>query len=271
VRAVNLIPGDQRRGGGTPGRSGSAAHVVLGALAVLLVGVVVYVLSANQVTSRKAEVAKTNTEAASLEQQAAALRPYKDFATLSQTRVQTVASLAASRFDWERALRELARALPGDVWLTSLSGTVSPGVSIESAGSGGSTGSLRSALQVPAIEIVGCTESQARVSSVMSRLRTMKGVQRVSLGLSEKSESAGGGGAAGAAAAGGQSGGASNDCRNGSGRFPQFELVVFFKAPAGATAAPGQGATPPQGGAPQGAAPQGGQAVSQPASTGAGK
>jgi Tfp pilus assembly protein PilN len=270
VRAVNLIPGDQRRGGGTPGRSGSAAHVALGALAVLLVGVVVYVLSANQVTSRKAEVAKTNTEAASLEQQAAALRPYKDFATLSQTRVQTVASLAASRFDWERALRELARALPGDVWLTSLSGTVAPGVSIESAGSGGSTGSLRSALQVPAIEIVGCTESQARVSSVMSRLRTMKGVQRVSLGLSEKSESTGGGGAAGGTA-GGQSGGASNDCRNGSSRFPQFELVVFFKAPAGATATPGQGATPPPGGAPQGPAPQGGQAVSQPASTGAGK
>jgi Tfp pilus assembly protein PilN len=269
VRAVNLIPGDQRRGGGTPGRSGSAAHVVLGVLAALLVAVVVYVLSANQVTSRKAEVAKANTEAASLEQQAAALRPYKDFATLSQTRVQTVASLAASRFDWERALRELARALPGDVWLTSLSGTVAPGVSIESAGSGGSTGSLRSALQVPAIEIVGCTESQARVSSVMSRLRTMKGVQRVSLGLSEKSESTGGGGAAGAA--GGQSGGASNDCRNGSSRFPQFELVVFFKAPAGATATPGQGATPPPGGAPQGPAPQGGQAVSQPASTGAGK
>jgi Tfp pilus assembly protein PilN len=267
VRAVNLIPGDQRRGGGTPGRSGSAAHVVLGVLAVLLAAMVVYVVSANQVTSRKGELTKANTEAANLEQQAAALRPYKEFATLSQTRVQTVASLAASRFDWERALRELARAMPGDVWLTSLSGTVAPGVSIESAGSGASTGSLRSALQVPAIEVVGCTESHSRVSSVMSRLRTMKGVQRVSLGSSEKSESSGGAGSA----AGAVTGGSSSDCRNGSRRFPQFELVVFFKAPAAATGAPGQGATPPQGGAPQGAPPQGGQAVSQPAATGAGQ
>ena len=131
MRAVNLIPSDQRRGGGGGGgsSSGSAVYFVLGALGVLVIAMAAYVLTGNQVTSRKADVAKANQEATTLEQQAATLKPYAQFATLSQSRLQTVASLADSRFDWERAMRDLARALPGDVWLTSLVGTVAPGVS----------------------------------------------------------------------------------------------------------------------------------------------
>jgi Tfp pilus assembly protein PilN len=257
VRAVNLIPRDQRRGGGggPGGRTGSAVYIVLGALGALVLAMSVYVLTGNQVSSRKGEVAKTNQEAATLEQQAAALKPYIQFATLSKSRLETVTALADSRFNWERTMRDLARALPGDVWLTSLVGTVAPGVTLEGGG-GGSTGSLRSAVQMPAIELVGCTESQSSVSRVMARLRTMRGVQRVSLASSEKAEGTGGGGG----------GGSTADCRNGSSRFPQFELVIFFDAPKSMQATPGQGAT-----APQGAAPPANQPVSQPTSNGGGK
>jgi Tfp pilus assembly protein PilN len=257
VRAVNLIPRDQRRGGGggPGGRTGSAVYIVLGALGAVVLAMAVYVLTGNQVNSRKGEVAKVNQEATALEQQAAALKPYTQFATLSESRLQTVKSLADSRFNWERAMRDLARALPGDVWLTSLVGTVAPGVTLEGGG-GGSTGSLRSAVKMPAIEIVGCTESQSSVSRVMARLRTMRGVQRVSLAASEKAEGTAGGGG----------GGASADCRNGSSRFPQFQLVVFFDAPKSLEATPAQGAP-----APQGAAAPANQPVSQPTSNGAGQ
>jgi Tfp pilus assembly protein PilN len=258
VRAVNLVPGDQRRGGGggAAGRTGSAVYIVLGALGVLVVAMAVYVLTGNQVNSRQAEVAKTTQEATTLEQQAAALKPYTEFATLSETRLQTVASLADSRFDWERAMRDLARALPGNVWLTSLVGTVKPGVTVE-GGASGATGSLRSAVQAPAIEMVGCTDSQSSVSRVMARLRTIRGVQRVSLASSEKAE-----GAAGPGGGGGNSG----DCRNGNGHFPQFELVIFFDAPKSAQVTPPQDATQPQG-----AAAQANQPVSQPTSNGGGQ
>jgi Tfp pilus assembly protein PilN len=257
VRAVNLIPRDQRRGGGggPGGRTGSAVYIVLGALGAVVLAMAVYVLTGNQVNSRKGEVAKVNQEATALEQQAAALKPYTQFASLSESRLKTVTSLADSRFNWERAMRDLARALPGDVWLTSLVGTVAPGVTLEGGGGGSSTGSLRSAVQAPAIEILGCTESQSSVSRVMARLRTMRGVQRVSLAASEKAEGTAGGGG----------GGASADCRNGSSRFPQFELVVFFDAPKSAQATPGQGATPPQG-----AAAPANQPVSEPTSNGGG-
>ena len=240
MRAVNLIPRDQRRGGGggSGGRTGSAVYIVLGALGALVLATAVYTLTGNQVNSRKGEVAKASQEAATLEQQAAALKPYTQFATLSESRVQTVTSLADSRFNWERAMRDLARALPGDVWLTSLIGTVAPGVTLEGGG-GGSTGSLRSAVKSPAIEMVGCTDSQSSVSRVMARLRIMRGVQRVSLASSEKAE--------GAAGPGGGGGVNATDCRNGSSHFPQFQLVVFFDAPKSAQAAPGQAGTAPQG------------------------
>ena len=240
MRAVNLIPSDQRRGGGggSGGRTGSAVYIVLGALGALVLATAVYTLTGNQVNSRKGEVAKVSQEATTLEQQASALKPYTQFASLSESRLQTVSSLADSRFNWERAMRDLARALPGDVWLTSLIGTVAPGVTLEGGG-GGSTGSLRSAVKAPAIEIVGCTDSQSSVSRVMARLRTMRGVQRVSLASSEKAEGAGG--------PGGGGGGSATDCRNGSSHFPQFQIVVFFDAPKSFQAAPGQAGTAPQG------------------------
>ncbi len=236
MRAVNLIPRDQRRGGGggSGGRTGSAVYIVLGALGALVLATAVYTLTGNQVNSRKGQVAEVSQEATTLEQQAAALKPYTQFATLSKSRLETVTSLADSRFNWERAMRDLARALPSDVWLTSLIGTVAPGVTLEGGG-GGSTGSLRSAVKSPAIEMVGCTESQSSVSRVMARLRTMRGVQRVSLASSEKAEGAGGGGSN------------ATDCRNGNSHFPQFQLVVFFDAPKSAQATPGEAGTAPQG------------------------
>ena len=245
MRAVNLLPSDQRRGASAPGRSGIAVYVLLGALGALVVAVGAYVMATNQVNSNRADLAKAEQEAVSLERQAAIYKPYEDFAKLSQARVETVAQLADSRFDWEQVMRELARALPGDVWLTSLVGTVAPGVTID-GGSSSNTGSLRSALPSPAVELVGCTESQAAVSRVMARLRTINSVQRVSLASSEKSETTSVAGSAGG-------GGSSGDCRYGSAHFPQFQLVVFFEPPKGAL---GGDAT-----APGAAAPAQGQAA----------
>src|SRR5439155_76832 len=91
-------------------------------------------------------------------------------------------------------------------------------------------------LGVLAVELVGCTSSQSEVSRVMARLRLLHGVIRVSLASSEKADSGGstGGGASAAAS--------SSDCRNGSGRFPEFQVVVFFEGPASAVAATAPGA-----------------------------
>lgn len=251
MRAVNLIPAGERRGGGgrAGGRSGGGAYVVLAVLAVLVAVLGAYTMAGKQISEREAELAQVEGAAAAVEARAAALAPYTQFAELSRSRLETITQLADSRFDWSHALRELARVVPGDVDLLSVTGTVAPGVGVEgSSGSG-----LRAALPVPALEMVGCARSQSEVARLLARLRAVDGVQRVTLSSSEKADAGGGGEA---------------ECRTTAGR-PQFSVIVFFEALAGAVpSAPGtppaEGAAPPTGEQP---APQGDTAAPAPVPT----
>ncbi|HEY4098713.1 MAG TPA: PilN domain-containing protein [Baekduia sp.] len=233
MRAVNLIPAEQQRGaGGTAGRSGGGAYFLIGGLALVVAMAGLFVHTNKSVSDKKAEVARVSQEATAAEAKAAALQSYTKFASVRAKRVDTVSQLAASRFDWAHSLREVARVLPTNAWLTSLTGTTSPTVSV-GGGAGGGGGGLRAAMEVPAIEIAGCTTSQASVAKMMARLRLIDGVQRVSLEDSTKNASAagaggGGGGGGGGAASGAATGG---DCRGASSHFPLFNIVVFYDAP----------------------------------------
>jgi Tfp pilus assembly protein PilN len=219
MRAVNLIPTDQQRGaGGAAGRSGGGAYILLGALALLVVMAGAYVLAGKKVDDKRAEVARVTQEATAAEAKAQSLTSFTKFSALRVKRVDTVTQLAASRFDWSQALREVARVLPANAWLTTMNGSTSPSA-------GGGSG-LRAALQVPAIEITGCTTSQASVAKMMARMRLIDGVQQVSLSSSDK-------GADTTAPAGG---GATGDCRNGHSHFPMFSIVVFYNATSGVPA-----------------------------------
>ena len=217
MKAVNLIPNELRgAGSGAPGRTGGAVYVALGALAVVLVLVTAWGLAARSVTTKRSELNKVTAEAVNAEQRAGELEPYQRFADLRKKRAETVASLSRTRFNWPYALREVSRVLPGDVWLSSLQGTVAPGVPLEDA-AGGTTTQLRGALSVPAIEITGCSHTQSTVAKYLASLRQIDGVTRVALGASEKTDSQGGGG------------GGDSDCRQGNPRIPRFEVVVFFE------------------------------------------
>jgi Tfp pilus assembly protein PilN len=277
VRAVNLIPPEQRRGGGagSAGRTGGAVYVLLGGLGIVLVALAAWVLTSNSISDNKAQLAKVNQEANVATAQAAALRPFRDFAQMRVDRVRTVQSLARSRFDWQRAFTDLARVIPSDVWLTTMVATVKPGVNFGGSGGGapdsGDTGQLRGDLPVPAIELVGCTLNQAEVAQVLTRLRLISGVQRVSLASSSKSDSvATGSASSGDSGGGGAGGGGSDDCRHGSAKFPKFSLVIFFNAPPASTLPGATGATGGTGGTPPsaGTAPKtAGQAGARAAST----
>ena len=226
MRAINLIPAEQQRGaGGTAGRSGGGAYFLIGGLTLLVEMAAAFVLVGKSVSDKKAEVARVSQEATAAEAKAQALQSYTKFAGVRAKRVDTVSLLAASRFDWAHSVREVARVLPTNAWLTALTGTTSPTVNV----SGGAGGSLRGAMDVPAIQIQGCTTSQASVAKMMARLRLIDGVQRVSLEDSTKNMSSSGDSGSGAVASGA---GGSSDCRGGSSHFPLFNIVVFYDAPA---------------------------------------
>lgn len=230
MRAVNLLTPELRsaqKGSGAPRPSametsgGIGAFALLGALALCVAAVAGYVLAGNVVKERQATLAAVSTENDDTVKRAAALKPYADFQTLAQDRVSTVHALASARFDWEQSLRDMSRALPKNVYLSSMTGSVTTG------GAGGS--GIRSAITSPAIELVGCTRSQPAVATLMSRLRNVQGVTRVSLAKSEKAD-----------AAGGTAGATTGPC--GKGSPPSFELVVFFeKATVGADLATATG------------------------------
>ena len=190
MRPVNLIPAEERPGGRRPMRGGPLAYIVVGALAAAAIGVAVLVVTSNQISDSKAEIAKLEGEKAAVEARAQALDAYTQFHSLREQRIATVTSLADSRFDWQRVMRELALVLPGDVWLTNLTGTASPGVSVNGAASV----ALRSTIPGPALELIGCASSQDAVAGFVQALKQIDGVTRVGVQFSKLGESGGGSG-----------------------------------------------------------------------------
>jgi Tfp pilus assembly protein PilN len=229
MRPVNLIPADQRRGPHAPLRTGPIAYILVGALFLVLAGVAALVLTQNEISDRKAEVTQLRREDAAVSARAQHLAAYTQFRALREQRVETVRSLADSRFDWERVMRELSLVLPTDVWLTSLNASAAADVGVggESGGSGGEGGaSLRGAVAGPALELSGCASGQDGVAGFVTALKDIDGVTRVGVQSSALPDV---GSAAGATSGGGEGGGESTDCRT-RGFIALFKLVVAFDA-----------------------------------------
>lgn len=219
MRAVNLIPEDQRPGGGagTAGRSGGAAYVLLGGLALLVLFTALWAMAGRGMAAKRTEATQLRQQTASIEQRTAGLGGLRADDVAARTRIDSVRGLAQARFDWGQTLDDISRVLPRNVWLSTLTGTVNPSVA-----AGGGASSLRSALPVPAVELAGCTTSQDQVARLMARLETVPGVQRVSLSDTAKGQSGAG------------TGGGSGDCRGTHANYPAFSMVLFFAAQPGA-------------------------------------
>jgi Tfp pilus assembly protein PilN len=215
MRPVNLIPEDQRRGPSADRKGSPLAYVVVGALIILLAGVTALVLTTNQISSDKEEVAKLERENSAAEAKVARLAAYTQLRSVSKNRVETVSSLADSRFDWERVLREMALVIPGDVFLINLTGTVKPAVTVEN----GATIAIRASVPGPALSIIGCAPNQDAVAGFISSLKDLDGVTRVGLQSSEPSDTGGEGAETDSA------GSSSSSCEPG---LKKFEVVVAY-------------------------------------------
>jgi Tfp pilus assembly protein PilN len=230
MKAVNLVPGDARRAGISVRPSVGPGLGVLVLLAVALAFVTLYVVTTNSISDRKAKLAQVQSQIAQQQAIAARLTSYATFAKLAQKRSDDIRQVATSRFDWHAALANIARVFPAQTSLSTLFGSASSTASISGASGssiGGSAATLRNSSPGPAVEMSGCTKTQEDVANLMSRLRVVPGVNRVTLGDSVKNEGTGGDTTTGASC--------------GSG--PTFDLVVFFDAPPGSVPAAGAAGT----------------------------
>jgi Tfp pilus assembly protein PilN len=181
MRPINLIPEDDRRGSAAGKRSGPLAYIVVGALVILLAGVALLVSANNEISSTKAEIVELQADNAAAEEKAEKLTAYTQLRDVHNQRVATVTSLADSRFDWERVMRELALILPSDIQLTNLTGTAGPEVSVNGAASV----ALRTSAPGPALEMTGCANGQEGVAGFVTALKDIDGVTRVGMQFSK--------------------------------------------------------------------------------------
>jgi Tfp pilus assembly protein PilN len=212
MRAVNLIPAEQRRGAsGAYGRSDGAAFVVLGLLAGLVLLAGVYALSHSQVSDRRAQAARLSAQASAAQAQAASLSAYVSFLSLRDQRVSTVRQLAGTRFDWAHTFHELGRVLPYDVSLSNVKGSMTaataaaaaaPSAAATAPATGATAGAAAPAApaasvtsatppgSAPSLDVTGCTVSQSEVAFTLTRLRLMDGVSSVTLHSAAEASSA---------------------------------------------------------------------------------
>lgn len=221
MRPVNLLPARHRpRSGGGDSRS---AYVALGALALLVVAVFGYVITANKVSSRNAEITEARQQIATAQAQSSTLREFGSFAAVKQARLSAVRSLATGRLDWERLFRELAHVLPAGVWLTDFDGRGAPADSSEGT-SDASDG--------PQLLLKGCADNHRKVADVMVRLRELHLAEDVELTNT----------AAPADEEDSRSSGGTGDSEGGCDRYYSFEITVTLGAQSpgvdDATAAP---------------------------------
>lgn len=202
MRAVNLIPSEQRSGVALAGRSGGAAYIVIGLVFGLAVMALLYGLADHEIAAKQAQANQLTAEAQREEARASRLAPYTIFAEMREERLKAVQQLANTRFDWAHAMHELGRVLPHDAALSNVTATVASasGESSTSAATSSTTSkSVGSAVtsatpagSTPAFTLGGCATSQSEVALTMNRMRLINGVSEVSLQSSTKGSSSGG-------------------------------------------------------------------------------
>lgn len=234
MRAVNLIPLDQRGGAGpAAGRSGGGAYAVPVLLAALALFTLFYGTAKHEISTRTTEAAAIAVQTQQAQSRAAALVPYTSFLKLREERVNAVTVLADSRFDWAYAFHELGRVLPSNASISTLSGTVgSPTAKLTAASASAATTATVSVTSatppgsVPTFVLSGCATSQAEVARTLNHLRLINGVSEAALQSSTK-----------------PTGGETNSSGGCPGHDPTFAMTVTF-SPLPAVSATTTTATP---------------------------
>jgi Tfp pilus assembly protein PilN len=222
MKAVNLIPTEQRRAQATGKRSGSA-YVLVGLLVTLLALVGAYVFTSNHATDSKNKAVAAKSEADRLEAEVKQRGAFTNFSEIKKARLASVMGVAETRFDWERLMREISRVMPEGSWLQSTDASMTGQVDGEST----TTAAGTPVAATPKAKFVGCTPDQSDVARMMVRMRQMNRVSDVELNESST-----------------EVGNNTETTVDSCGRYYQFDITVSFtqtpqsEAPRGESSVP---------------------------------
>jgi Tfp pilus assembly protein PilN len=179
LRPINLLPSryqPARASGERPG----IGYAAIGALAVLLLMVLLYVVTNNGINDARDKTAKAQAEQQAAAAKVGQLQAYGDFASLKVSREAAVKNVAAVRFDYERLMREIALVLPHNTYLTQFTATSAGASAANTASSGSATATG------PSLTVSGCAPSHPGVATAIVRLRKLHNIADVNLQSSTK-------------------------------------------------------------------------------------
>ncbi len=195
MRAVNLIPVDQRHGATVGlGRSQGGAYALLAVVGVLALFAYLYGNASHQISSSRSQLAAISVQVTQATSDAGSLAGYETLNATRERRLKAVEELMNSRFDWATVMHEFGRVLPAHVSISALSGTVggtgaaapaaAPSASAASGSAAAAAPSVTSATppgSVPTFSLTGCAKTQDEVAEALQRLRLIDGVKEVTL------------------------------------------------------------------------------------------
>jgi Tfp pilus assembly protein PilN len=194
MQAVNLLPAYARPAGrwATVGKELSPARVIrIGGIVAASCALAVaglYFYERSVVNDRRAKLADTEARLTAVEATAAPLRTAEAASTARATIIRTVSN---SRVGWTGVLVDLARVLPDQVHLQSLSAdSPTPAAAAATTTPSTTTTATPAAAAIPtAFTLSGTTTSHVRVALVLDRLALLPWLSTISLGSSTASTS----------------------------------------------------------------------------------
>jgi len=179
VRAINLLPRDDARGGGPQKTQWIVLVPVV--LAVLLAAILsaMFLSGSGTVKDKQAELATLQDELHAIPTpDASRVKTQTALAADKQARVSALSGALSRRVAWDRVFRELSLVLPNDVWLATISGKAPVPSSSAVAPAPAAAGAT---IAATGFTIDGYTYSHPAVARLLSRLAVVPDLVNVQL------------------------------------------------------------------------------------------